>query len=180
MTPRALKIAMVSEHASPLAVLGGEDAGGQNVHVAALAMALADRGHAVEVFTRRDAPGLPEVVTLHPGVDVVHVPAGPARPIGKDSLPPYMPAFGSWLGAALALAAQPAGRRARPLLDVRHRRPAGPGQDGHPRRPDLPRARGRQAAAPGRPPTPARPGAPAARSTSRARRTPSSRPARTR
>ncbi len=92
-----MKIAMVSEHASPLAVLGGEDAGGQNVHVAALAIALADRGHAVEVFTRRDAPGLPEVVQLHAGVDVVHVPAGPARAIGKDSLPPYMPAFGSWL-----------------------------------------------------------------------------------
>jgi D-inositol-3-phosphate glycosyltransferase len=92
-----MKIAMVSEHASPLAVLGGEDAGGQNVHVAALASALADRGHTVEVFTRRDARSLPEVVQLHPGVDVVHVPAGPARPIGKDSLPPYMPAFGSWL-----------------------------------------------------------------------------------
>src|ERR687886_353763 len=94
-----MKIAMVSEHASPLAVLGGEDAGGQNVHVAALASALADRGHTVEVFTRRDARGLPEVVQLHPGVDVVHVPAGPARAIGKDSLPPYMPAFGSWLAA---------------------------------------------------------------------------------
>ena len=66
MTIAPLKIAMVSEHASPLAVLGGEDAGGQNVHVAALAMALADRGHTVEVFTRRDAPGLPDVVTLHP------------------------------------------------------------------------------------------------------------------
>jgi D-inositol-3-phosphate glycosyltransferase len=92
-----MRIAMVSEHASPLAVLGGEDAGGQNVHVAALAMAMADRGHTVEVFTRRDSPGLPAVVELHPGVDVVHVPAGPARPIGKDSLPPYMPAFGSWL-----------------------------------------------------------------------------------
>jgi D-inositol-3-phosphate glycosyltransferase len=92
-----MRIAMISEHASPLAVLGGEDAGGQNVHVAALAAALADRGHTVEVFTRRDAPRLPDVVEFHPGVDVVHVPAGPARPIGKDSLPPYMPAFGSWL-----------------------------------------------------------------------------------
>ena len=80
-----MKIAMVSEHASPLAVLGGDDAGGQNVHVAALASALADRGHTVEVFTRRDARGLPEVVQLHPGVDVVHVPAGPARAIGKDA-----------------------------------------------------------------------------------------------
>ena len=36
---------MVSEHASPLATLGGVDAGGQNVHVAALAAALAGRGH---------------------------------------------------------------------------------------------------------------------------------------
>ena len=35
-----MRIAMVSEHASPLATLGGVDAGGQNVHVAALAGAL--------------------------------------------------------------------------------------------------------------------------------------------
>jgi len=102
-----MKIAMVSEHASPLAVLGGDDAGGQNVHVAALASALADRGHTVEVFTRRDARRLPEVVQLHPGVDVVHVPAGPARAIGKDSLPPYMPAFGSWLAARWRHAGRP-------------------------------------------------------------------------
>ena len=32
-----MRIAMVSEHASPLAVLGGVDAGGQNVHVHARA-----------------------------------------------------------------------------------------------------------------------------------------------
>ena len=48
---------MISEHASPLAALGGADAGGQNVHVAALAAALARRGHEVTVFTRRDSPG---------------------------------------------------------------------------------------------------------------------------
>ena len=36
-----MRIAMVSEHASPLAALGGVDAGGQNVHVAALACELA-------------------------------------------------------------------------------------------------------------------------------------------
>jgi type III pantothenate kinase len=105
-----MRIAMISEHASPLAVLGGEDAGGQNVHVAALAAALADRGHGVEVFTRRDAPGLPDVVEFHPGVEVVHVPAGPARPIGKDSLPPFMPEFGSWLARRWRRAGQ-AGNR---------------------------------------------------------------------
>jgi len=89
---------MVSEHASPLAVLGGVDAGGQNMHVASLARALVARGHDVQVFTRRDDRGLPETVTVQPGLRVTHVPAGPAVALGKDELAPYMPAFGRWLG----------------------------------------------------------------------------------
>jgi glycosyltransferase involved in cell wall biosynthesis len=89
---------MVSEHASPLAVLGGADAGGQNVHVAALAAELARRGHTVEVYTRRDDPSLPARVRLGE-FDVVHVPAGPARTVPKDELLPFMPEFGDWLGA---------------------------------------------------------------------------------
>ncbi len=88
---------MVSEHASPLACLGGVDAGGQNVHVAALATALARQGHTVDVFTRADRPGLHRRVPYAPGVDVVHVPAGPAAPVAKDELPPFMPAFGDEL-----------------------------------------------------------------------------------
>jgi D-inositol-3-phosphate glycosyltransferase len=74
-----MKVAMVSEHASPLAVLGGVDAGGQNVHVAALAAALARGGDDVVVHTRRDDPSLPRRVALARGVVVDHVPAGPAR-----------------------------------------------------------------------------------------------------
>jgi type III pantothenate kinase len=93
----SLQIAMVSEHASPLAALGGVDAGGQNVHVAALAEHLARRGHTVEVYTRRDSRRAPERVPLCPGVTVVHVPAGPARPLPKDDLLPHMPAFARWL-----------------------------------------------------------------------------------
>ncbi len=92
-----LAVALVSEHASPLAALGGEDAGGQNVHVAQLAGALADRGHAVTVYTRRDSAALPPAVPLRPGVTVRHVPAGPPEPIPKDRLQPYMPAFGDFL-----------------------------------------------------------------------------------
>ncbi|MEU1881541.1 glycosyltransferase [Streptosporangium sp. NPDC020072] len=92
-----MRIALVSEHASPLATIGGVDAGGQNVHVAALATALAGRGHEVVVYTRRDAPGLPETVVMAPGVSVEHVSAGPARPIPKDDLPPHMPAFAAHL-----------------------------------------------------------------------------------
>ncbi|MFP5346992.1 MAG: glycosyltransferase [Actinomycetes bacterium] len=92
-----MRIAMVSEHASPLAVLGGADAGGQNVHVAALSAALAARGHDVRVYTRRDSLHLDEQVPLCAGVDVVHVPAGPPEPLAKDELLPFMPAFGRWL-----------------------------------------------------------------------------------
>lgn len=89
-----MKISMISEHASPLAALGGVDAGGQNVHVASLSRALAARGHQVTVFTRRDSPDLSETVIAEPGVTVVHVTAGPIGPLPKDEFLPYMPGFG--------------------------------------------------------------------------------------
>ncbi|HEV8153612.1 MAG TPA: glycosyltransferase [Solirubrobacteraceae bacterium] len=95
-----MRVAMVSEHASPLAVLGGVDAGGQNVHVAALAAALARRDVEVVVHTRRDDADLPARVELAPGVTVHHVDAGPPRPIPKDDLPPHMPDFARELRAA--------------------------------------------------------------------------------
>lgn len=88
-----MKIAFVSEHASPLAVLGGVDAGGQNVHVAALAEALARAGHEVRVYTRRDSTHLPATVPFCTGVLVDHIDAGPPEEIEKDALLQYMPAF---------------------------------------------------------------------------------------
>lgn len=95
-----MRIALVSEHASPLAAIGDVDAGGQNVHVAALAAALARRGHEVEVLTRRDDASLPRVVVTDDGYAVRHVDAGPATRIPKDDLLPYMPAFSRQLVAA--------------------------------------------------------------------------------
>ena len=88
-----MRIAMVSEHASPLAVLGGVDAGGQNVHVAALATTLGAMGDEVVVHTRRDDAGLPRRVELAPSVVVDHVDAGPPCEVPKDELLPYMSAF---------------------------------------------------------------------------------------
>ena len=99
-----MRIAMVSEHASPLAALGGADAGGQNVHVAALAQAVARRGAEVVVHTRRDDPHLPERLQMAPGVIVHHVDAGPPRPVPKDALLEYMPAFGAELARAWSAA----------------------------------------------------------------------------
>ena len=84
---------MVSDHASPLAVLGGVDAGGQNVHVAALARQFGRMGCEVLVSTRRDDPSLPRWSALAPGVAVHHVDAGPPYPIPKDDLLPHMDAF---------------------------------------------------------------------------------------
>jgi len=85
-----MRISMISEHASPLATLGSVDAGGQNVHVAALSRALARRGHTVTVYTRRDDPDLPVRVRLDRRVEVVHVDAGPAERISKDELLPFL------------------------------------------------------------------------------------------
>jgi D-inositol-3-phosphate glycosyltransferase len=99
-----MKVAMVSEHASPLAILGGVAAGGQNVHVAALSIELARRGIDVVVHTRRDDASLPRRVPLARGVTVDHVDAGPPEPIPNpiDTLLPYMDDFAAELAETWA------------------------------------------------------------------------------
>lgn len=88
-----LRIALISEHASPLATLGGVDAGGQNIYVAHVANCLARAGHHVDVLTRRDSPDLPPAVDLRPGARVIHIPAGPARFVAKEQLLAHMGEF---------------------------------------------------------------------------------------
>jgi D-inositol-3-phosphate glycosyltransferase len=107
-----MRVAMISEHASPLAALGGVDAGGQNVHVANLATALARRGVQVVVYTRRDSGSLPDRVALAPGVVVEHVTAGPPRELPKDELWPHMREF--------AARVRPSLERDRPALVHAH------------------------------------------------------------
>lgn len=92
MTP--LRVALISEHASPLAQQGSVDAGGQNVYVLHVAQALARQGHHVDVLTRRDQRSLATAVDLRPGVRVLHIDAGPAEFVPKEQLLPHMQAFG--------------------------------------------------------------------------------------
>jgi glycosyltransferase involved in cell wall biosynthesis len=92
-----VRIALVSEHADPLAALGGADAGGQNVHVAALAAGLVRAGHEVTVYTRRDTTGTPGTVLCRDGYVVRRLTAGPPTEIPKDDLLQHMPAFGDRL-----------------------------------------------------------------------------------
>src|SRR5688500_10856473 len=61
------RIALISDHASPLTAAGGVDSGGQNVYVAETARQLAAVGHSVDIFTRSDHHELPPVVDWQNG-----------------------------------------------------------------------------------------------------------------
>lgn len=87
------RIAFISEHASPLAMLGGVDAGGQNVYVGELARQIVKKGYQVDVFTRREDPALPACLTWCNDIRIIHVDAGPAKCIEKEKILPYMTEF---------------------------------------------------------------------------------------
>jgi D-inositol-3-phosphate glycosyltransferase len=89
----AKRIALISEHASPVGILGGVDSGGQNVYVGQLAKNLAVLGYEVDVFTRRDSDRLPEVAEWVNGIRIIHVPAGPPAYVPKEHLLPFMDNF---------------------------------------------------------------------------------------
>lgn len=91
------RIALISEHASPLAAPGGVDSGGQNVYVAHVSSELSRLGYQVDVYTRRDQLQLPEVVEWKRDVRIIHVPAGPASYLRKEALLPHMPDFASFV-----------------------------------------------------------------------------------
>ena len=87
------RIAFISDHASPLAILGGVDSGGQNVYVAELTKELAGMGFDVDVYTRRDNKQQKRIINWQPGVRVIHINAGPAQEIEKERLMPFMDDF---------------------------------------------------------------------------------------
>ncbi|MEV4275473.1 glycosyltransferase [Actinoplanes xinjiangensis] len=77
-----MHIAMISEHAD----------------VADLSAALAELGHDVRIYTRREDPDVAEVVVTPSGVHLVHITAGPPRPLPSDLVLPYMGEFARILG----------------------------------------------------------------------------------
>lgn len=87
------RAAQISVHTSPLATLGGTDAGGMNVYIRELSCHLAAQGLPVDIFTRRTDPETPEVREIAPGVQVIAITAGPAESVGKNDLFPYLPDF---------------------------------------------------------------------------------------
>lgn len=87
------KIAVISEHASPLALLGGVDSGGQNVYVAEISKELASQGYEVDVYTRKDCKDLPQVVEWENGVRIIHIKAGAECFVEKEKLLQHMNEF---------------------------------------------------------------------------------------
>lgn len=87
------RVALLSVHTCPLAALGGKETGGMNVYVRELARELGRLGFWVDVFTRSQDPTVPPVVPLGEGARVVHLEAGPARPVPRSAVVPHLPAF---------------------------------------------------------------------------------------
>jgi len=89
-----LRVAMLSYHTCPLAILGGKDTGGMNVYVRELTRSLGQMGVHIDVFTRSQDDCVPHVLhELGFGNRVVHVPAGPEKPLPKSELVKFIPGF---------------------------------------------------------------------------------------
>jgi D-inositol-3-phosphate glycosyltransferase len=89
----SLKIAVLSMHTCPLAPLGGWETGGMNVYMRELGRALAARGARLDIFTRRQASDVADVVEYAPGARVIHIDAGPHRHVDKYDILDYLPDF---------------------------------------------------------------------------------------
>lgn len=99
---RIRRVAMISVHTSPLEQPGTGDAGGLNVYVVESARELAARGVEVEIFTRRTAADLPDVVEMEPRVLVRHIDAGPYEGLLKEDLPGQLCAFAAGMMREIA------------------------------------------------------------------------------
>ena len=86
------RVALIAYHACPLASPGQGKAGGMNVHVRELARAMAQKGVIVDIFTREHDARSGDAPEIAKGVNVIHLPAGPAdSPLGDQFA--YLPDF---------------------------------------------------------------------------------------
>ena len=87
-------IAMLSMHTCPLALLGGKKTGGMNVYVRDFSRELACHGVQVDVFTRSQDDCQPMINhDLGNGGRVIHIPAGPQRPLPVAEVGQYLDEF---------------------------------------------------------------------------------------
>lgn len=94
ITPSIRRIAMLSVHTCPLAMLGGKKTGGMNVYVRDFSRELSRQGIQVDVFTRSQDDCQPRINhDLGYGGRVIHIPAGPERPIPVADIADHLDEF---------------------------------------------------------------------------------------
>jgi D-inositol-3-phosphate glycosyltransferase len=92
------KYAIISVDSDPEAEIGKDSAGGQNIYVRQLGMALAQRGCQVDMFTRRENPNQKTIVEHTPLCRTIRLTAGSAKCIPPEELFNYLPEFvQAWL-----------------------------------------------------------------------------------
>jgi D-inositol-3-phosphate glycosyltransferase len=89
-----MHVAVITVHGCPLRQAGSKDSGGMNIYILEIAKHLAARGVQVDVFTRHHDPLDPQVLTLAPGVRLIHLPAG-APTLDKSGVYELLPQFTS-------------------------------------------------------------------------------------
>ncbi len=88
------RVAVLSVHTCPLALLGGKKTGGMNVYVRDFSRELGRQGIQVDVFTRSQDDCQPMIKhDLGYGGRVIHIPAGPEKPLPLAEVGDYLEEF---------------------------------------------------------------------------------------
>ena len=90
-----IRVAILSVHACPLATMGGKKTGGMNVYIRELSKELAKQDVLIDIFTRSEDQCVPHInnIELGPRIRVIHVPAGPERPVPTADIYAFLPEF---------------------------------------------------------------------------------------
>jgi len=91
------RVALLSVHSCPFGRIGGKDTGGMSIYVREVAHELGNQGFLVDIFTRRHGPEHGGVVELERNVCLVHLKAGPERPIDKIQVYDHLREFAGGL-----------------------------------------------------------------------------------
>lgn len=87
------RLMIISDHADPLAPIGGLEAGGQNIYVLELAKNLTKFNWRVDVFTRWDNPRKKQINWINRKARVIRIKAGPIKKIPRDEIAQHLPEF---------------------------------------------------------------------------------------
>jgi D-inositol-3-phosphate glycosyltransferase len=87
------RVALLTDHADPLAPIGGVEAGGENVYVLELSRSLAKLGWTIDVYTRQSSKKTTQIAKIAPNARVIRLKAGPIEYVPRDQLFQYMPEY---------------------------------------------------------------------------------------